>query len=47
MREAVLTSDTQPLSRVKRGDQEGQMDERFAVNCNADTFLHEGRETLA
>lgn len=22
------------------------MDERFAVNCNADTFLHEGHETL-
>lgn len=46
MREVVLTSDTHPLTRVNRGDQEKQMDERFAVNCNAATFLHDGRETL-
>ena len=46
MREAVLISDTHPLTRVNRGDQEGQMDERFAVNCNADVFLSEARETL-
>lgn len=46
MREAVFTSDTHPLTRVNRGNQQGQMDERFAVNCNADTFLHEGRDTL-
>lgn len=41
MRDAVLTSDTQPLTRVNKGDQEVHMDERFAVNCDADTFLSE------
>lgn len=46
MRDAVQTSDTHPLTRVNRGDQAEQMDERFAVNCNADKFLHDGRETL-
>ena len=46
MHEAVLTSDTHPLTRVNKGGQEGQVGERFAVNCNADTFLPAARETL-
>lgn len=46
MRKAVLTSDHNPLTRVTRSEVEVQVEEQFAVNCNADTFLFDVRETL-
>jgi len=46
MRKKLLTSDTNPLTRVKKGQLEGHVDERIAINCNADTFLIDLREIL-
>jgi integrase len=46
MSDLALTSDTNPLTRVKKGEVAWQITERIAVNCNAVTFPNDVRETL-
>ncbi|SFL48601.1 Site-specific recombinase XerD [Loktanella salsilacus] len=46
MSEAVLTSDTNPLTRVKTDNPEKHNSEQFAVNCNVKMFRSDARESL-